>query len=195
MAAPISLPKNQRKHPFSVPPAAWPGQISIGHVALGIGLVASLLLLLFAVGAGDKLQGGHEGAMHALFRIADCRRCYPCCFRLHRFVAQLSRTTMAGSRHRLRDRLHILYRSSDPLRRSSGDRCPTARHMGMGSGERRMCSVAGIGIDGGCAKSRCANRGARGVPALSVSVQFCCCFPARFRMPSEMVARFPRSTQ
>jgi len=69
MAAPISLPKYQRKHPFTVPPAAWPGQISIGHVALGIGLVASLLLLLFAVGAGGQLQGGHKGAMHALFEL------------------------------------------------------------------------------------------------------------------------------
>lgn len=69
MAAPIPLPEDQRKHPFTVPPAAWPGQISIGHVALGVGLVASLLVLLFAFGAGDPSDGGHGEATHALLEL------------------------------------------------------------------------------------------------------------------------------
>ena len=63
------MSENQRKNPFSLPPAAWPGQISIGHVALGVGLIASLLLLLFAVGVGDQLHGDHGEAAHALLEL------------------------------------------------------------------------------------------------------------------------------
>jgi diguanylate cyclase (GGDEF)-like protein/PAS domain S-box-containing protein len=69
MAAPNSLPEDQNKHPFTVPPATWPGQISIGHVALGVGLVAGALSLLFVVGVGDQLQGSHDEAIHALLEL------------------------------------------------------------------------------------------------------------------------------
>ncbi len=63
------MPKDQRKHPFTVPSAAWPGQISIGHVALGVVLIASLLLFLFAVGVSDQLLGDDEEALHALLEL------------------------------------------------------------------------------------------------------------------------------
>jgi diguanylate cyclase (GGDEF)-like protein/PAS domain S-box-containing protein len=66
---PIPLPEEPDKSPFAVPPAVWPGHISIGQVALGIGLIASLLILLFAVGVGDSLHGGRGEPMYTILEL------------------------------------------------------------------------------------------------------------------------------
>jgi len=60
------LPEDHNKSPFAVLPAALPGHISIGHMALCVGLIASLLVLLFASGVGDLLRGGRGEAMYVI---------------------------------------------------------------------------------------------------------------------------------
>ena len=67
MTAPNSLSDDQQNQPFATPSAAWPGQVSIRHVAIGVGLVVAVLLLLFAV--GDRMQARHEMAVHALLEL------------------------------------------------------------------------------------------------------------------------------
>ena len=60
------MPENHNKSPFVVPPAALPGHISIGHVAFGVSLIASVLVLLFAFGVGDWLHGSRREPMHVV---------------------------------------------------------------------------------------------------------------------------------
>jgi len=69
MAGPNSLHEDQRRHPFIVPPADWPGQISIGRVALSVGLIAGALSLFFVFGLNARLQAGQVVMMHALLEL------------------------------------------------------------------------------------------------------------------------------
>jgi diguanylate cyclase (GGDEF)-like protein/PAS domain S-box-containing protein len=62
----LPLHEDHYKSPFAAPPAALPGHISIGHVALCVSLIASLLVLLFASGVGDLLRGGRGELMHVI---------------------------------------------------------------------------------------------------------------------------------
>ena len=57
---------HNNKSPFIVASAALPGHISIGHIASGVGLIASVLVLLFALGVGDWLHGSRGEPMRVV---------------------------------------------------------------------------------------------------------------------------------
>jgi len=52
-----------------MPPAEMPGHLSIGQMGLCVGLIASLLVLLFAAGVGDLLRGGRGEAMYVVLEL------------------------------------------------------------------------------------------------------------------------------
>jgi diguanylate cyclase (GGDEF)-like protein/PAS domain S-box-containing protein len=63
------LPEDHNKSPFIVPPAALPGHISIAHIAIGVSLIASVLVVLFAFGVGDWLHGSRGELMDVLLNL------------------------------------------------------------------------------------------------------------------------------